>query len=270
MNSNACASYTNIALRQESCLQRHRSIRNAGRLLFAAAIFLACLCGFVPEGQTSDQTEILRYVVTWNGNKAGHGDIATKRNGKIVDVTAQAVSDGVLKALTEMWSRIQATFSDKTFQPLTYNYAFKSNLSNPELVSLTFDHKTKLVNVDKVKGKEKENHAEQCAGVYDPISAAFLLRNRKDFTKPMFVDIYDGKGKSRLFVTYQGNDRLNLQTGQHPAVCLNLRLVKLHGDKSEVGTGKLWISDDELRIPLVLTSSPVVGTIKFELVQAQL
>lgn len=270
MSNTTCGTYKNIALKKESNLQLQRALQNAGRLFFAAAIFLACSSVFVPEGQTSDRTEILRYVVTWNGNKAGHGDIATKKNGKVVDVTAQAVSDGVLKALTEMWSRIQATFSDRTFQPLTYNYAFKSNLSNPELVSLTFDHKTKLVTVDKVKGKEKENHAEQCAGVYDPISAAFLLRNRKDFTKPMYVDIYDGKGKSRLFVTYLGNDRLNLQTGQHPAVCLNLRLVKLHGDKSEVGTGKLWISDDEARIPLVLTSSPIVGTIRFELVQAQL
>lgn len=218
----------------------------------------------------SDGVEVLRYEVTWNGNKAGHGDISTKRDAKTVNVTAQAVSDGLLKSLVEMWSRIQATFSAKTLQPLSYNFAFKSNLGSPELVALTFDHKTKLVQIDKQRGNERENHAEQFSGLYDPITAAFLLRNQKDYTKPLFVDIFDGKDKSRLFVSYSGNDRLKLQTGYHPAVCLNLRLTKLTGDRKEIGTGKLWISDDPHRVPLCLTSSPLVGTIKFELVHAQL
>jgi hypothetical protein len=218
----------------------------------------------------SDRVEVLRYEVMWNGSKAGHGDISTKKDGTTVNVTAQAVSDGILKQLIEIWSKIQATFSAKTFQPLTYNFAFKSNLGSPELVALTFDHKTKLVQVNKQRGKELENHSEQFAGIYDPITATFLIRNQKDYTKPMFVDIFDGKDKSRLFVSYSGNEHLTLQSGRHAAVCLNLRLTKLTGDKKEIGTGKLWISDDQHRVPLRLTSSPLVGTIKFELVQAQL
>ncbi|MBI5249714.1 MAG: DUF3108 domain-containing protein, partial [Desulfomonile tiedjei] len=198
------------------------------------------------------------------------GDISTKKDGKTVNVTAHAVSDGLLKKLIEMWSKIQATFSAKTFQPHTYNFTFKSNLGSPELVALTFDHKAKLVQVDKQRGTERENHAEQFSGLYDPISAAFLLRNQKDYTKPTFVDIFDGKDKSRLFVTFAGNAPIKLQTGQHPAVCLDLRLLKLTGDRKEIATGKLWISDDPHRVPLCLTSSPLVGTIRFELVHAQL
>ncbi len=235
-----------------------------------SVVVLAFLMVSAPIFASSDGTEVLRYEVTWNGNKAGHGDISTKKDGKTVNVTAQAVSDGLLKTLIEMWSRIQATFSAKTFQPLTYNFAFKSNLGSPELVALTFDHKTKLVQVNKQRGQELENHSEQFSGIYDPITATFLLRNQKDYTKPMFVDIFDGKDKSRLFVSYAGNENLTLQSGQHAAVCLNLKLTKLTGDKKEIGTGKLWVSDDPHRVPLCLTSSPVVGTIKFESVHAQL
>jgi hypothetical protein len=246
---------------------RLNSYPHTTRKVFFLAAILACLMGPVSAFAASDGTELLRYEVTWNGNKAGHGDISTKKDAKTVNVTAQAVSDGVVKTLIEMWSRIQATFSAKTLQPLSYNFAFKSNLGSPELVTLTFDHKTKLVQVDKQRGTERENHAEQFSGLYDPISAAFLLRNQKDYTKPMFVDIFDGKDKSRLFVTYAGNEKLKVQAGLHPAVCLNLRLMKLTGDKKEVGNGKLWISDDQHRVPLCLTSSPLLGTIKFELVQ---
>jgi hypothetical protein len=46
-------------------------------------------------------------------------------------------------------------------------------------------------------------------------------------------------------------------------------LVRLTGNKEEIGAATLWISDDAFRIPLLLTSSPIVGTVRFELVQVQ-
>jgi len=233
-------------------------------LLLSSPLFVVVQCAVAAE-----RSEILRYEVTWNGNKAGHGDITTKMGAKEVTVIAQAVSDGVLKALVELWSQIHATFTPKTFKPQNYKFLLKSNLSNPELVDLAFDHKTQLVQVNKQKGSERESHCEKFSGIYDPITAAYLLRHQPDLSKPMFVDIYDGKARSRLLVNPAGHENLKVKAGVHPAVCLNLRLVKLTGDKNEV-TGKLWISNDEHRIPLLLTSSPIVGTLRFELVQAQL
>lgn len=217
-----------------------------------------------------ERSELLRYEVTWNGNKAGHGDIATKMDSKHVSVIAQAVSDGVLKTLVELWSRVQATFSANTFQPQSYSFQLKSNLGGPELVDLTFDHKTNLVQVNKQKGSEKESHSEKFAGHCDPITAAFMLRHQKDLSKPMFVDIYDGKDRSRLFVNPAGAGYVTVKTGCHSAYCLDLRLVKLGGDSKELAKGRLWLSNDQNRIPLLLTSSPILGTIRFEIVQALL
>jgi Protein of unknown function (DUF3108) len=246
-------------------------LRIEKKVVVAAAV---TICWFLVVGVSDclslERSEVLRYEVTWNGNKAGHGDIATKRDSKQISVTAQAVSDGVLKTLLELWSRVQATFSANTFKPQSYSFQLKSNLGGPELVDLTFDHKTNLVQVNKQKGREKESHSEKFAGHCDPITAAFMLRHQKDLSKPMFVDIYDGKDRSRLFVNPAGLEHVTVKTGSHAAYCLNLRLVKLGGDKKEVGSGKLWISNDQHRIPLLLTSSPILGTIRFELVQAQL
>jgi hypothetical protein len=233
-------------------------------LLISSPWLISIECAFAAE-----RSEVLRYEVTWNGNKAGHGDITTKSNGKEVTVIAQAVSDGVLKALVELWSQIHATFTPKTFRPQNYRFHLKSNLTNPELVDLAFDHKTQLVQVNKQKGSERESHCEKFLGAYDPVTAAYMLRHQPDLSKPMFVDIYDGKARSRLLVSPAGRENVRVKAGSHSAVCLNLRLVKLTGDKNEF-TGKLWISNDEHRIPLLLTSSPIVGTIRFELVQAQL
>jgi Protein of unknown function (DUF3108) len=218
---------------------------------------------------TSGTSEILRYEMTWKGGKAGHGDVTTRSDSRSVDVVVQAVSDGYLKAIIEVWSRIQVKFSPKTFQPRSYLYRMRSNLLAHESVHLKFDHKKKLVKVDKVKGGERDVHSEKFSRIYDPVTAVFLLRNQKHLNKPMFVDIYDGKDRSRLFVQPAGLENINVRFGSFPAIRLGLRLVKL-SDKKEIGTGNLWISNDARRIPLLLTSSPMVGTIRFELVQAQL
>ncbi len=245
--------------------------RSRGFGLAFMAMFVLIVVATPLQTSATERAEILRYEVTWNGSKAGHGDITTRVDPKRKDVTviAQAVSDGVLKAICEIWSRVQATFAARTFRPKTYTFNLKSNLLRHESVNVTFDHKTKTVNVSKLLGKERESHSEKFSGVYDPVTAAFLLRNQKDFKKPMYVDIYDGKDRARLFVNFMCTELVKVKTGVHPAVRLSLRLVKLSGDKEELAKGQLWISNDQNRIPLLLTSSPVVGTLRFELVQAQ-
>ncbi len=229
---------------------------------------LALLCGLACAS-AANRPEILRYEVTWNGNQAGHGDITTIREANHAKVVVQAVTDGVLKAMVEIWSRVQAAFTVKTFRPLWYKFHMKSNRLPTELIDLSFNHKKRLVTVNKQKGDEIESHNEKFAEIYDPITATCLLRSQKDFTKPMFVDVYDGKDRARIYVEYAGKGPLRVKGGQFQSLVLDLRVVKLSGDKKEVGKGRLWLSDDPFRIPLLLTSSPLVGTVRFELVQVQ-
>ncbi len=236
-----------------------------------AVILILCIFQFSHGSYSADKEEILRYEITWNGNKAGHGDITTRANVKHVTVTVQAVSDGVLKSFCEIWSRINCTFAAADFKPKSYNFALKSNMVGSESVGLIFDDKTGMVQVSKQKkGDENENHSETVRGVYDPVTAAFLLRSQKDLSKPMFVDIYDGKDRARLYVDPVGTERIQVKAGVHAAMRLHLKLVKLGKENEEIGKGKLWISNDSKRIPLLLTSSPILGTIRFELVHAQL
>jgi hypothetical protein len=60
-----------------------------------------------------------------------------------------------------------------------------------------------------------------------------------------------------------------VKAGGFNAVRLNLKLVKLSGERQEIGRASLWISDDDSRMPLLLTSSHMVGTVRFELVQVE-
>lgn len=215
------------------------------------------------------KSEILRYEVTWKGHKAGHGDIAMTNDNGYLKVTVQAVTDGYLKAIIELWSRIVAEFPRKGLRPYHYTYAMRSNILAAEKVNLKFDHKKKVVTVDKQKGEERDVHAEKFHRLYDPVSAFYLLRTQKEFSKPMFVDIYDGKDKARLFVNPAAKGPLKIKAGAFNALGLDLRLVKLTGDKEEVAKARLWISDDKIRAPLLLQSYPLVGEVRFELVSME-
>jgi len=246
-----------------------RHLNKTFEIVSIGLLVLLCLaCG--KGAAASEPSELLRYEVTWNGNKAGHGDITTRKDGKHVSVIVQAVSDGALKALVEIWSRIQATFALNTFQPRSYQFVLKSNLLRNESVELNFDHVNKVVEIKKQSGSESESKSEKVSGIYDPVSAVFLLRSQKNLKNPLYVDIFDGKDKARLHVFPSGQEYVKTKAGMHKALCMDLRLTKLGGDNKELATGKLWISDDHHRIPLLLTSSPILGTIRFELVQAQL
>ena len=242
------------------------------RVRYVVVLAAICLTGVSlvhSHSEAFESGETLRYEVSWNGNRAGHGDVTTTQNATAVTVTAQAVSDDPLKKIFEIWSRVQSTFILRGFKPQKYSFLLKSNLGGIESVDLSFNHATSLVHVKKRKGDERETHAEKFAGTYDPITAIYLLRRQEDLAKPMFVDIYDGKDRSRLFVSRIGEERVQVRAGNLPAISLAWKLNKLGGDAHQIATGKLWISKDRNRIPLLLTSSPIVGTIRLELVKAE-
>ena len=73
----------------------------------------------------------------------------------------------------------------------------------------------------------KSKATESALGLRDPISAVYLLRNCKDLGKPLFVDIYDGKDKARLFVYPVGPEMINIKAGSLSAIRMDLRLDKL-------------------------------------------
>lgn len=235
-------------------------------------VALAVLCVALLSPTTAlcwPKNEILRYDVTWNGKKAAHGDVTTTGDTKRAQVVVQAVADGVPKKLLELWSRVQSAFLLKPLTPEKYTFHLKSTLIPNETVDLTFDHKSELVMVRKTKGDETETHHERFDSAYDPVTAACLLRVREDLAKPTTVDIYDGKARARLFVTPLGAEPLTVRGGSFNAVKLGLRLIKLTGDKEEVGTATLWMSETKFRVPLLLTANPIVGTLRFELTQVQ-
>ncbi len=246
-------------------------MRIARGSVLIGALAAAILVSFSPAPAAAGKPdEILRYEVTWNGKKAAHGDISTTDGDRSVKVVVQAVSDGVLRAIIEMWGRVSARFASKTFKPIRYTYRLKSNRLPNEVVDLNFDHKTGLVKVQKFKGDERESHSEKFEAAYDPVTAACLLRSQRDYSKPGYVDIYDGKGRSRLFVSAGTVEPIHVKGASGPAVKLRLKLLKLTGgDKGDTASATVWISNDRYHVPLLLTASHLVGTVRFELVKVQ-
>ncbi len=250
-------------------MQRTLYKRSTMRAAVRAVVALWLVLWAMGPGGSFANDEILKYEVTWLGKQAAHGDIVLKRGADLNTVVVQAVSDGNLKRLVEVWSRIQVKFTSDTMEPRWYHFELKSNRLPDEVVDLSFDHARKLVRVDKKKkGDDQDVHSEQFSRIYDPVTAIYLLRYQRDLTKAMQVDVYDGKDHARLYVNPIGTDVVTVKAGRFPALGLNLKVVKLTGSREELGKGTLWISNDERRIPLLLKSAPIVGQVQFELVEA--
>ena len=235
--------------------------------LIAINIVLTALPSF---GRAQAGTkEVYFYEVTWNGAKAAHGDITTYWKDGLVEVYAVAVTDNPLKRVLDIWSKVQATFHPKTLLPRRYKYQLRSNLLRSEIVDLKFDHQSGVVTVSKHRGDSKEQHKEKIASAHDPISAAFVLRQRMVANQSTSINIYDGKDRAKLVLTPAGTGSLHVKGGTFRSSKWHFRVLKITGDKREVAKGYLWVSDDSDKIPLLLTSRPVVGTVRFELVGVQ-
>jgi hypothetical protein len=235
--------------------------------LIAISIVLIALPSF---GRAQAGTkEVYFYEVTWNGAKAAHGDITTYWKDGLVEVYAVAVTDNPLKRVLDIWSKVQATFHPKTIRPKWYQYRLRSNLLRSEVVDLKFNHRKGEVAVSKYRGDSEEKHKEKIATAYDPISAAFLLRRRMASNQPISINIYDGKDRAKLIATPAGSGSVQVKGGRFRSSKWHFRVLRITGDRREVAKGYLWVSDDSDKIPLLLTSRPVVGTIRFELVRVQ-
>ena len=249
----------------------HHTVNYIKQIGPASAIVFctACLLCAAPDLSAGEAKEIYFYEVAWNGAKAAHGDITTIKKDGLVKVSATAVTDNPLKRILDIWSRIQATFHPKSFLPVWYQYRIRSNLLRSEVVDLKFDHKAGEVAVSKFRGDSEEKHREKINRAYDPVSAAFVLRKRMHKKRPLAIDIYDGKDRARLIATPLGVCPLRVRGGAFRSVQWRFRVLKLTGDRREVAKGQLWVSDDLDSIPLLLTSRPVVGKVRFELVRLQ-
>ncbi len=75
------------------------------------------------------------------------------------------------------------------------------------------------------------------------------------------LNIFSGKRKELLHITFKGNDKVKLEDTTYPAYHLEFTFTS-DGKKKTSGNINAWISADSRRIPLKLEGSLPIGKVQ--------
>lgn len=138
------------------------------------------------------------------------------------------------------------------------------------------DYRSDRVTIfDRRAGKaiiNNERTVEIPEGTHDPLSAIYYLR-QLDYTdgEDLELDINDGKNY-RIQVKVHGKCKVAYGDGYVDAILIQpiIRFLKLGGIFQKKGDIKIWLSDDERRVPLIIQAQVVIGHLDIVLVPGEM
>ncbi len=226
---------------------------------------------------------LLTFKVSWNGVvKAGQADVVVDyedESEKKLIVTAQARSTGAARVLWA-YDATQTTWIDTgRLAPIKLHQVEddrrETNSYETEFIGdFAFN---KWVTTPKIEGKEIEDRNQRVfeqAGMRDLVSAALYLRSQP-LNKPgqeFSIVTFPFRDPYLVKLTFGGREKRKFSGKKVDALKFDLKLAKVRKDGSlesqddKLQSATIWLTDDELRLPLELRSEIFVGSVRAALV----
>jgi hypothetical protein len=214
------------------------------------------------------------YKASWNGVSVATAEIQTTPvtvDGKrFYQVRVDAKTSRVLDLVWKMRDTISSTFDAKAMAPFHYVFSQREN-SRVIDTNAKYNSITKKWAVDRrQKGKKPSTYEFEGQNILDPITAVYLARS-VDFKigDKLLFDVFGGRYRYLLELAIDGKERVELDSGGIEAfkIVPKVTNVSKKGHADKMNEAAIWISADERRLPVKLTSKTFVGSVQMELVQ---
>ena len=215
------------------------------------------------------------YRASWNGlvsvATAEISTVPTIIDGKkVYRVQVEAKSSGILDFIWKMRDTITSTFDAKALSPARFTFSQREN-SKVIDTEARLDHTGKRWAVNrKEKGKQAKIYEFESQNTVDPITAVYLARS-VDFKvgDRLYFKIFGGRYQYLLELTVEKKEPVELTWGKVEAYRIVPRIQNLtkRGYAERFNEATIWISADERRLPVKLSSKIVFGNVYLELVQ---
>jgi hypothetical protein len=224
-------------------------------LLIFVSLFANPLWG---DEDSSWLGEKLSYVVKYMGVKIGTLTMEVKRilefNGRLVyHIISEVRSSPPLSLFFRVNDRIESYFDIEKLRSLRYikNLHEGSFIKNEEVIfdynSCTAIYPTGVIPIPQE--------------VQDPLSALYYLRTRSlRVGDSLIIPTNSNKKNFSLEVKTLRRERIKTPFGTHSTVVVE-SLPKLGGLFHHRGRMKIWLTDDERKIPVLIKSSTPIGVI---------
>lgn len=230
---------------------------------------------YQPKFRSFEGGEKQSYRAHWNGLvSVAFADIdasPTIVDGKkVLRVQVEARTSRMLDLIWKMRDSITSTFDAKTLSPSHFKFSQRENsrIIDTEAV-YTPDSKRWAVDRRQV-GKKPRVYEFKSQNTLDPITAAYLARS-VDFKvgDRLYFNIFGGRYRYLLELYVEKKEFVELSLGKVEAfkVIPRIQNTTKKGYANRLNEATIWITTDERRLPIKLSSKVLFGSVYLDLVE---
>lgn len=231
---------------------------------------------YQPKFQPFEAGESQLYRAHWNGMvSVATAQITTKPavidGKKVYQVKVQAKSSRVLDFIWRMRDTITSTFDAKALAPSRFTFAQRENSKVIDTEALYNENSRRWEVNRKERGKKPNVYEFDSQNTLDPITAVYLARSL-DFKvgDRLHFKVFGGKYQYLLELRIDAKEPVKLPSGKSVEAYKIIPFVQnlaKDGYATRFNEATVWISADERRLPIKISSKIYVGSIYLELVE---
>lgn len=263
------------AIKQSGCMVVLGLVLSTGSVLAVqASVEPKAVPVYQPKFYPFDSGERVVYDTNWNGLiSVARAEIITTPQvvdgKKFYNVRVEAKSSRALDLIWKMRDTITSTIEAKSLAPSKFTFSQRENAKVIDTVA-HYDPPTKKWTVRRDERKKVKNYDfDQPLNTLDPITAVYLARSQ-DFKvgDHLYFHIFGGKYRYLLDLEVEKRENVKIKSGNVDAFKIVPRVKNLmkSGYAQRLNEAAIWISADERRVPVLLTSKIVFGSVYMELV----
>jgi hypothetical protein len=251
-------------------------VRQHGRRAWAAALLVgaaaAALAGEAPTAAGTTPGERVRMRITWAHLLAGRATLSVEpdeeQGRRLLRFVAEAQSEGFFAWLLHfrVQDRTVARFDPASDCSLGIEKHLREGRARRDQV-VVFDHAAGLALVQDPKIREERFEVGACP--LDILSALFVTRARGVREgQELQLPVFDNGKRYTLGVRWLGREAIDLPQpfGPHTStVVVEPLLIEGSGLFVRQGRLKIWLSDDERRVPVRMRAKVPVGSVSADL-----
>jgi len=219
------------------------------------------------------------YHATWNGMiSVATAEVYTTPTvvdgRKVYQVRVEAKTSKVLDLIWRMRDTISSTFDAKVLMPSRFTFSQREN-SRIIDTDARFDHAAKRWAVNRQQvGKRPNIYHFDSSNTLDPITASYLARST-DFKvgDKLYFKVFGGKYQYLLELSVEAKEPVTMASGktiEAYRIVPQIENITKKGYANRLNEAAIWISADERRLPIKLSSKIVFGSVYLELVEDKL
>lgn len=214
------------------------------------------------------------YKASWNGIPVATAEISTTSETidgkKFYSVRVEAKTSPTLDLFWKMRDTITSTIEAKALAPTRFTFSQRENQKVID-TEARFDRNTKkwFVHRDE-RRRVKKYDFDQPPNTIDPITAVYLARSQElKVGEHLYFNIFGGRYRYLLDLEVERREKIRITSGTVDAFKIVPRIKNLmkRGYAERLNEASVWISADERRIPVMLSSRIFVGSIYIEKIE---